>query len=166
MSSPLFFRLSHPSNWDSLLVPCRKSGHQPNRLKNLETLKSRLAFHQLQLEFASHDSREEKIQQTSLVVASVTKTPAVVSIPQIDETVIIEPPNPTETSRSLVMHLKQHLECHGVQGHSLPWGANISSLKEKNCIVLAELTTPLLTNLTAEDFTIIQEIILTAKTIL
>ncbi|KAE9372739.1 putative polyketide synthase, partial [Stipitochalara longipes BDJ] len=114
--------------------------------------------------FVAADFDDSKYQKLSLITASA-KVPSNVATDR-NEIIILENSNSSEASQIFASQLVFELETLSVKATRLKLTTNISSLKSKKCIALLELETSYLEQMSAQDFSSMQQVILQVSSIL
>ena len=105
-----------------------------------------------------------QFQRFGFIVAETRPSPN--GIHSGDEVVLVEASYPSESSRALTRQIALSLEELLFTTTRFTWGNDVSVLKGKTCIFLAELETSLLFDLNKQDFGLMKQLVLDAKSLL
>lgn len=100
------------------------------------------------------------------LIAGNTSKPSVATLPR--EIVIVQAPKPLESTQHVAAVMSEELEKRLVRVHRVVWNSPgyISSIEDKECIVLADLEKSHLLQASKDEFHVIQQTILKASSIL
>ena len=116
-----------------------------------------------------HNIEKAQSQQLNLIIAKKTElihTNGITETSEHKQVTLIQKAFPSETAQYLASSLSTSLERSGYTVIPYIWGSDMSHLSGKSCISLVELDTPLFRDLTEKDFTSVQQLVLSATSIL
>ena len=82
------------------------------------------------------------------------------------DVVILQAAQPSKLAQTLAFQLASDLDRSGAKTRIVSWSTDISCLEIKDCISLLELDTPLLLDLSSQDFTKLRQLVLQSSNLL
>ena len=138
--------------------------HSKSPLNGLDSYTSLLEKINLDAKLLFNDSEQPKSQRFGLIVAANKPLPNGVNAG--DEIVLVEASKPSKSATALTSQIASVLEKYSFKTSRFTWGNDVSTLKDKTCVLLAELETSLLFDLSKQHFESMKQLVLEAKSLL